>query len=127
MKKGVSNLLRIWFLIYFVINIIFAIILMKFPEFVFELFDFTGQKIFAYLVGAALFAIGGASFFSYKEKKECFNTILTLNLLWLGAAIAVLLCSIFSGESIKLWYIIGIFFTFFLVWIYYKIKLTYNK
>jgi len=127
MKKGVPSSLRVWFLIHFAVDMIFAILLIFFPRYMFQFFGFFGQKALARMVGAALFAIGGASFFTYKSGKESYNTMLTLKLLWSGAAIAGLLCSVFSGESIKLWYAIGIFFAFFLVWVYYKSKFVFKK
>jgi len=126
-NKDVPKYLRLWFLIHFIIDMLFAIPLIFFPKFILEFFNFQGQTALARLVGAALIGIGGMSFFSYKSDRECYKSMLTLKIIWSGAAITGLLCSVFAGESIKLWYLIGIFFIFFLVWVYYKVKLEYKK
>ena len=123
MKRGVPKSLRIWFLIYFAISISFGISLIAFPRVMMNFFNFYGPTALARMVGAALFAIGGISLLSCKEKKESYNTILTFNIIWSIAAITALLCSIFSGETIKLWFAVGTFFIFFLIWVYYKSKL----
>jgi hypothetical protein len=127
MKRGIPKSLRVWFLIHFAVDMSFAIPLMIFPRTMMNFFNFYGATALARMVGAALFAIGGTSLFSYKKDKESFDTMLTLKILWSGAAIAGLLCSIFSGETIKLWFAVGIFFVFFVVWVYYKAKIKYNK
>jgi hypothetical protein len=127
MKRGVPNSLRVWFLIHFAVDMFFAIPLIIFPDAVLNFLNLSGQTVLARLVGAALFAIGGASLFSYKQNRESYNTMLTLKLFWAGAAITGLLCSAFAGETIKIWYAIGLFLIFFLVWTYYKAKLVYEK
>ncbi len=127
MKRGVPKSLRIWFLIHFAVDTIFAILLIFFPRIMMNFFNFYGATALARMVGAALFGIGGASFFTYNASRETYNSMLTLKLLWSGAALTALLCSIFSGETIKLFFGVAVFFVFFLVWVYYKSKLVYNK
>lgn len=127
MKKEVPKSLRIWFLIHFVVGISFGISLIAFPRFMMNFFNFYGPTALARMVGAALFAIGAISLLTCKEKKESYNTILTFNIVWSITVITALLCSIFSGETIILWFAVGVFFIFFLVWVYYKARLKYGK
>ena len=116
----VSKSLRTWFQIHFVVDMLFAIPLIVFPATFLSWFGFTGEVMFARLVGAALIGIGGASYFV--EREDAFSIMLTLKLLWSSAAIIAIVWSIIEGTSIWAWLFLGIFVFFFFLWGYYKIK-----
>jgi len=109
--------LKWWFKLHFVIDILFAIPLFLFPTEFLNLFGFTTEPLFARLVGAALIGIGGASYFSGKKD---FDIMLTLKLLWSGAAVIGILWSIIEGTSKWAWMFLIIFALFFLLWMYFK-------
>ena len=116
--------LRIWFIIHFIADIIFAIPLIIAPAWTLGLFGFESVgALTARLVGAALVGIGGASLFMHKEGADSFNTMLTLKILWSNAAIIAILLSIVEGGPKSQWLFLGIFVVFAVIWIYYKIKL----
>ncbi len=110
--------LRVWFLIHFVVDIIFAIPLLLFPEWNLGLFGLkTVETVTPRLVGAALIGIGGASYFT---KKKDFSIMLTLKILWSLSAILGLLLALYQGAPSLVWVITGIFAGFSGIWIYYK-------
>ena len=120
-NKLIPKSLRIWFIIHFIIDTIFAIPLIFFPGWILGLFDLpSSEGVMARLVGAALIGIGGASFFSYKGTKDNYDILLTLKLLWSSTAVFGLILAVFSGAPSSIWLFIGIFTIFFFIWLYYK-------
>ena len=124
MKKNIPKSLKVWFLIHFVIDIVFAIPLIFLPVYSLGLFGIQAEVITARLVGAALLGIGGASFFATKQGKESYDILLTLKILWSSAAIVTLLWGIFEGATKILWGVLLIFVVFSGVWWYYKKRLN---
>ena len=118
--------LRRWFLIHFIVDVIFAIPLIFFPTSFLGFFDIQAEVITARLVGAALVGIGGASFFSRNKGKESYDILLTLKILWSGAAIITLAWAITEGAPLIIWSILVVFVIFSGVWWYYK-KLLANQ
>jgi hypothetical protein len=120
----IPNSLKMWFIIHFIIDTIFAIPLIFFPSWIIGLFGLpSSEAVMARLVGAALIGIGGASFFSYKGTKENYDILLTLKLLWSSTAILGLLLSVISGAPNTIWLIIVMFTIFFFIWLYYKYRI----
>lgn len=116
MAKSVPISLRRWFLIHFVVDMIFGIPLLLYPQFVADLLGIgLVEPVTARLVGAALLGIGGASFFAHKKGREVYDSLLNLKIIWSVSAIIALLIS-----RPILWPIVVIFGVFSLVWIYYK-------
>lgn len=117
--------LRIWFIIHFTADMLFAIPLIIAPLWTLGLFGFTVvEPLTARLVGAALIGIGGESLFMHKGSIESFNTMLTLKILWSNAAIiAIALTIIVEGGPASLWLFLAIFVSFAIIWVYYKYKL----
>ena len=110
--------LRTWFFIHFIIDIIFAIPLLFFPEATLGLFGLkTLETVTPRLVGAALIGIGGASYFT---KKKDYSIMLTLKILWSLSAILGLLLALYHGAPNLIWIIVLLFAIFSGVWIYYK-------
>jgi hypothetical protein len=119
--QDVPRSLRIWFLIHFIVDMVFALPLLINPYWVFHLFGFSSvEPLTARLVGAALIGIGGASFFIYKKGIEAFNALLTLKILWSIAAIIAIAISIIEGGPQSEWLFLAIFVLFSAIWIYYK-------
>jgi hypothetical protein len=115
-----SKSLKVWFQIHFVIDMLFAIPLIVFPATFLGWFGFSGEVMFARIVGAALIGIGGASHFTQRE--DAFSILLTLKLLWSGFAIIAIIWSILEGVSKWAWLFLAVFVLFFFVWLYYKLK-----
>jgi hypothetical protein len=122
-EKKVPKSLRVWFLIHFVVDIIFAIPLMFFPAWLLNLLTLpVDETVTARLVGAALIGIGGASFFAHKKGWETYDILLTLKILWSVSAIVALLISFFVTMNPVIWLLIIIFGVFSGIWMYYKFR-----
>lgn len=122
--QSVPASLRIWFIVHFAVDILFAIPLILVPHETLGLFAFgTVNPFTARLVGAALAGIGGASFVVRNGGLESFNTLLSLKILWSGSAMIAIIISIYEGGPISQWLFFGIFVCFSVVWIYYKVRL----
>lgn len=123
-NNKVPKSLRIWFVIHFVIDLIFAIPLIIFPtKFLTFLGWTTIDNFSARLVGAALLGIGGISLLKNKAGLETYHALLTLKIIWsLTALLGILLTMLEKPTKIG-WLIYGIFAIFSLVWINYKISL----
>ena len=116
--------IRIWFVIHFFFDLIFAIPLLLFPSQTLAFFGIFGDAILARIIGAALIGIGGASLIERNATKETFHALLNLKLLWSGtASIAILIGAITTGLW-SLWIFFFIFFGFFLLWAFFKNKLS---
>ena len=125
--KSIPKSLRIWFLIHFIVDLLFAIPLIFFPITFLSLLGFTIiDPITARLVGAALIGIGGASFFAYKKTKKTYDILLTLKIIWSISAIFTLAWAIIEGSPKIVWLILITFMLFSGVWIYSKLKLRKN-
>jgi len=123
-NKPVPSSLRFWFIVHFFADIIFAVPLLFFPVTFLQFFGFQDIGPFtARLVGAALVGIGGASLLLRGESHDTFRGMLTLKILWSGAAILGITLSIIEGGPLSQWLFLGIFVSFSLLWIYYRIRL----
>ncbi|HLC58593.1 MAG TPA: hypothetical protein VJI68_01915 [Candidatus Nanoarchaeia archaeon] len=121
----VPKSLRIWYVIHFFADILFAIPLFIFPEYTLSLLGFTTiDVVTARLVAAALIGIGTASLLQRNNKIESFQSTLTIKVIWSVTAILGLIISILTNKAPMLtWLIVLIFVIFSGTWIYYKIKL----
>ena len=123
-KEGATFIptsLKMWFIIHLVIDTIFAIPLIFFPNWILNLFEIpTGESVMARIVGASLVGISSASFLTRNKTKESYDVLLTLKLIWSSTAILGLLLSLFFGAPQSVWLIIGIFTIFFFIWLSYK-------
>lgn len=119
MKKTPKSL-KIWFIIHFIVDMIFAIPLLFFPDFFLEWFGLIMfETATARLTGAALVGIGGTSFVIRNASVDAYRALLKLKLLWSGSAILALTLALWSGEVSQLWIILIIFAGFFALWSYY--------
>ena len=121
---NVPNSLKIWFLIHFILDYLFAVPLILFPsQFLKFLGWITIDNLSARLIGSALIGIGGVSLLQNKSNLDSYNSLLTLKILWSIAAIISILISISEGAPEISWLILIIFLIFSSIWIYYKIKI----
>ena len=119
--KEVPQSLRTMFLIHFIIDMVFSIPLFIAPLWFLGLVGFTIiDPVTARLVAAALFGIGGASYFTYRKGKETYDIFLTLKILWSASAVVGLLLSIVQGAPPVTWLFIGLFAVFCGIWVWYK-------
>ena len=118
-KENISSSLKMWFKIHFIVDMVFAIPLFFFPNIFLNFLGFTAiEPITARLVAAALFGIGGTSYFA--KTKDEFSILLTLKLIWSSAAFIGLVWSAIQVPNVLTWILALIFAIFFIIWLHYK-------
>lgn len=129
-KKGAMeslNMLKIFFYIHFVVDIMTAIPLFINPEVFLKTLGWqVVDPLSARVVAAALFGIGIESFLVRNSGLESFSGMLSLKIIWSAAVIAGIGVSIFENvqnSPVSLWVILIIFIIFNILWIYWKIRL----
>ena len=123
-EKQVPGSLRIWFVIHFAVDMLFAIPLLFFPEILLPLLGWTVvDPITSRLVGAALLGIGGESLLGRNASKEVFLAMLNLKILWAAGAVIGIALGIAAGGPPLAWALLVIFTVFLGVWGYYRYKL----
>lgn len=126
-SNKVPKALQNWFVLHAVIDLLFAIPLMIAPIFTLELFGWqTVDVISARIVAAALFGIGIESYLGRNAVKEVFVGMLNLKIIWSLAVIIGVSWSLFQnaqGTPWMGWILVGIFFAFNLVWVYWRKKI----
>jgi hypothetical protein len=124
---AVPQALKIWFVIHFVVDMLFAIPMMFAPIFTLELFGWGNvEPITTRLVAAALFGIGIESYLGRNASLENFQEMLNLKIIWSLGAIATFSIAIltdFQNWPPFGWALLGIFILFNSVWIYWRWKL----
>jgi len=121
----VPRSLRLWFVIHFVVDFIFAVPLLLAPVWLLTLFGFANPDPFmARLVGAALLGIGGESLLGWEGPVEAFRAMLNLKIIWSLAAIGgIILTLIFNNGPLMAYLILLIFAGFSGLWMYYRFLL----
>jgi len=126
-KTIVPKSLRVWFLVHFIADVIFAVPLMFFPESFLSLLEWkTIDPFTARLVAAALFGIGIESLLAYNADAKAFKAMLNLKIIWSATASLGILMSMLDGkstESVYGWVILCIFVCFNFLWSYWRIKI----
>jgi len=121
----VPKSLRIWFVIHFATDVIFAIPLLFFPRELLNLFGWgVYDPILARLVGAALMGIGVESLLGRNANVDTFRAMLNLKVIWASSALFAFGAGIAEGAAPIAWWLMGIFAVFWIVWVYYRIKLN---
>lgn len=127
MKNKLLKSLSVWFYIHFIVDVLFAIPLMFFPEITLSLLEWVNiDPVTTRIVSAALFAIGIESFFGKNSDVETFKAILNLKIIWSGCALSGLLLSLLQGYQGRPWsiYLFLLIFTGFnIVWVYFRVNL----
>ena len=123
-EKQVPGSLRVWFVIHFAVDMLFAIPLLFFPEILLPLLGWkVVDPITSRLVGAALLGIGGESLLGRNASKEVFLAMLNLKILWAAGAVTGIVLGIAAGGPPLAWALLVIFTLFLGVWGYYRYKL----
>ena len=121
MSDQIPLSLKIWFIVHFAVDTVFAIPLIFFPYSFLTFLGFTSiEPLTSRLVGAALIGIGGTSFLVRNMGVEVYQALLSLKILWSGAAIISIAFSIIEGGPAIEWLLLLIFVVFSIVWNYYK-------
>lgn len=127
MENKVLKSLSIWFYIHFIVDVLFAIPLMFFPEITLTLLGWQyADPVTARIVAAALFAIGIESFLGRSSDVKTFKAMLNLKIIWSGSAIFGFLLSLLQGSQGRTWSIylfLIIFCGFNIVWVYFRLKM----
>ena len=120
----VPKTLKTWFAIHFLLDITAGFPLLFFPT---ETVGFLGFSILhslpTRLVGAALIGIGCTSFLKVNSNLESYISLLTLKIIWSFSALIGILLSLPEYTSYISLFVLTIFLTFNIVWIYYYIKI----
>ena len=126
--NSVSGKLRIWFVIHFIADILFAIPLFIAPELFLKTIGWvTVDPITARMVAAALFGIGIESLLCRNAGKDVFQSMLNLKIIWSMCAIIGLSIALASGLFSHI--IIGTlllttFVLFNILWVFWRIKIS---
>jgi hypothetical protein len=119
----VPRSLRVWFVIHFVADVIFAVPLFVAPHATLALFGWrTVDPAASRLVAAALFGIGIQSLLARNEGPQAFRALLGLKVIWSGTATLGLAWTQFQGGPLGGWIFVGIFACFHLVWTHYRLS-----
>ena len=117
--------LKTWFVIHFIVDMLFAIPLILFPEIILPWFGWgTIDPVMPRLVGAALLGIGGESLFSRNASRDAFKALLRLKIIWASGAILALGLGLLRGAPPAAWGFCAIFVGFLGVWVFFGIKLS---
>lgn len=119
-SRDVPPMLRTWFTIHCVVDLLFALPLMIAPVTVLTLLGWTAvDPLATRLVAAALIGIGLESFLGGGNGREHYLGMLRLKVLWSLAANLGIALSIAQGAAPMAWLFQGIFVFFSALWIRY--------
>ena len=122
--KHVPQSLRIWFVIHFAVDMLFAVPLLFFPGLILPLLGWiVVDPITSRLVGAALLGIGIESLLGRNASREVFQAMLNLKIIWAFGAVLGIGLGIGAGGPPAAWLFLVIFAIFLGVWVYYRYKL----
>ena len=123
----VPTSLRVFFIIHFAIDFLFAIPLFFFPVTFLNYVGWTFvDPVTTRIVGAALFGIGIESLIGSRASTDTFTSMLNLKVIWSFFATLGIFISI--GEMswnvpVFMWLVFGIFAAFNVLWAYWRIRL----
>ena len=117
----VPRSLRVWFVIHFVVDVVFAVPLFFAPVSTLRLFGWvTIDPAAARLVAAALFGIGVQSLLGRNEGLATFRAMLSLKAIWSGTATLGLLWTQLEGGPPLGWLVLATFASFHALWLRYR-------
>lgn len=126
--SSIPSPLRAAFVIHCIVDCIFAVPLMIFPEYVLTMLGWqTVDPVAARLVAAALFGIGIESYLGRNSGIEAFKGMLNLKVIWSLAAVTAIGWSIAEGAhgaSQWLWILLAIFAVFNILWLYWRVRIV---
>ncbi len=130
-NKAVPTALRYWFVLHFAVDMIVAVPLFFAPNEVLGLFGWIEIDPFAArLTAAALFGIGLESLLGRNAKRESFNGMLQLKIIWSAFATIGLAWSTLEGNlkyPIIGWLLTGVFAAFNALWWYCLLRLRSDR
>ena len=117
--------LRRWFAVHALVDLLVGLPLLIAPESLLHSLGWvTVDPPSARLVGAALLAIGGQSWFGRRDGVQAYRAMLNLKLLWSAGAILGLGASLGAAHTPgPVWIALAVFLGFFGVWFYYRIRM----
>ncbi|MBI9097649.1 MAG: hypothetical protein JEY91_04185 [Spirochaetaceae bacterium] len=129
-RADVPRSLKMWFVVHFFADILFAIPMFFLPV---KFFTALGWEqidpIATRMVAAALFGIGIESLLSRNATIDSFKTMLSLKIIWSTAALAGLswglIAGVFGNTLVGI-SLLGIFILFNILWTYWYIRLNKN-
>jgi hypothetical protein len=117
----VQKSLKNWFVAHFIIDIVFALPLMFFPEWVLNLFMFSSDEtVLARVVAAALIGVGTVSLVMKNANRDSYIALLNMKLIWSASAVLGLVLGYIETRNVFIWLWIIVFIIFFAVWGYYR-------
>lgn len=120
----VPGALRVWFVIHFAVDLVFALPLMVAPELLLGWLGWQSIDPFAArLVAAALFGIGIESLLARNSRPEVFKGMLNLKIIWsLSAVVGIAISMVSAGAERPFfsWLLLGTFVVFNFVWLYWR-------
>lgn len=120
----VPSLLQKFFILHFIIDYIAALPLMFAPEATMSFFGWHNpEPVATRLVAAALMGIGGISFIARNADQAAYRHMLTMKLLWSGAAVFGLAFSIAEGAPVFTWIFLLVFAVFFGIWLFFRMRI----
>ena len=120
--------LRTWFVIHFAADMLFGIPLLFFPRWLLPLLGWTSyDPLTSRLVGAALMGIGLESLLGRNASRETFRAMLNLKIIWASSAIFAIVAALYEGAPSITWAFLAIFLIFWIVWIYYRVRLKQGE
>lgn len=120
----VPQSLRIWFVVHFIADMLFALPLLFLPRaFLGSLGWTTYDPLTARLVGAALMGIGLESLLGRNASAETFRAMLNLKIIWSSSAIFAISAALFEGAPATGWVFLVIFVVFCVTWVTYRVRL----
>ncbi len=123
-SREIPKSLRVWFVIHFAIDMIFAIPMLLVPELLLPLMGWSFvDPITSRLVGAALLGIGVESLLGRNANSDVFKAMLNLKILWASGAVFGIGLSLVEGGPPFAWIFLVIFAAFLGLWVYYRVKL----
>src|SRR3989338_6116657 len=118
-RKKIPKRLKKRLMIHFIIDYIFGIPLIIYPDYILKIFNWTTiDPVASRIVGAALIGIGSISFLERNGTRETYKALLKLKIIWSTLALVGILISI-KESSKMLWFIFIIFLIFNIIWVYY--------
>jgi hypothetical protein len=123
--EKVPNSLRIWFVIHFAVDMLFALPLLIAPVAFLTFIGWeTVDPLATRIVGAALMAIGVESLMSWNANAAVYRAMLNLKIIWsAGVVFGILLTMLINGGPLFGWLVLAIFLVFNLIWLSYRLLL----
>jgi hypothetical protein len=121
----ISQGLRTWFVIHFVLDVLFAVPLIFAPIAFLSFFGWTTiDPLATRLVGAALMGIGVESYLGRNAGLEAYKGMLNLKIIWSATAtFGLLVTMLVNQEPWAGWLLVALFGSFCALWSYYRIRL----